>query len=140
MYYTKPKFMIQPDQLFKKIILKLKCPVLFVQLGNIFPCRASSTDLIQACIGPVELGLDCIYIRTRKEIYGKIKPSAWGNSQRQTNIFDIISRVMSLYRQYNILNNFLLMIPSLISLTISPYTPLGVYCEIYPSLEGNKVE
>ena len=30
-----------------------------------------------------------------------------------------------------------LMIPSLISMTISPYTSLGVYCEIYPSLEGN---
>ena len=29
------------------------------------------------------------------------------------------------------------MIPSLISLLISPYTPQGVYCEIYPSLEGN---
>ena len=26
---------------------------------------------------------------------------------------------------------------SLFCLTISPYTPLEVYCEIYPSLEGN---
>ena len=29
------------------------------------------------------------------------------------------------------------MIPSLISLAISPYTPWGVYFEIYPSLGGN---
>ena len=29
------------------------------------------------------------------------------------------------------------MIPSIISLAISPYTPQGVYCEIYPSLGGN---
>ena len=29
------------------------------------------------------------------------------------------------------------MITSLIALPISPYTPKGVYCEIYPALEGN---
>ena len=29
------------------------------------------------------------------------------------------------------------LIPSKVSLTISPYTPQGVYCEIYPSLGGN---
>ena len=29
------------------------------------------------------------------------------------------------------------MITSLVSLTISPYTPYGVYCEMYPLLEGN---
>ena len=35
----------------------------------------------------------------------------------------------------------LLMSPSLISLKlISPYTPYGVYCEIYPLLEGNTVK
>ena len=32
------------------------------------------------------------------------------------------------------------MIYSLISLTISPYTPQGVYCQIYPLLEGNPVK
>ena len=32
------------------------------------------------------------------------------------------------------------MIPSLISLTISLYTPQGVYCEVCPSLEGNTDE
>ena len=31
----------------------------------------------------------------------------------------------------------ILMIPSLFPLTISLYTAQGVYCEIYPSLEGN---
>ena len=31
----------------------------------------------------------------------------------------------------------MLMITSIISLAISPYTPLGVCCEIYPSLGGN---
>ena len=34
----------------------------------------------------------------------------------------------------------MLMIPSLISLTISPYTPQRVYCEIYSLLKGNTVE
>ena len=34
----------------------------------------------------------------------------------------------------------MLMIISLISLTISMYTPEGVYCEIYPLLEGTTVE
>ena len=32
------------------------------------------------------------------------------------------------------------MITSLISLTISPYVPKGVYCEIYLPLEGNTEE
>ena len=33
-----------------------------------------------------------------------------------------------------------LMITSIIYLKISPYTPQGVYCEMYPSLEGNTEE
>ena len=32
------------------------------------------------------------------------------------------------------------MITSLISLTISPYVPKGVYCEVYLSFEGNTEE
>ena len=34
----------------------------------------------------------------------------------------------------------MLIIPSKTSLTISPYTPLGVNCKIYPSHEVNAVE
>ena len=40
----------------------------------------------------------------------------------------------------SLLRTVMLMIPSLFSLTISLYTLKGVYCEIYPLLEGNKVE
>ena len=32
------------------------------------------------------------------------------------------------------------MITSLILLKISPYIPYGVYCELYPSLEGKTEE
>ena len=32
------------------------------------------------------------------------------------------------------------MIALLIALTIIPYTPQGMYCEIYPLLEGSTVE
>ena len=35
--------------------------------------------------------------------------------------------------------SFMLMIPSLISLTISRFNPKGVYCELYPLLESNTV-
>ena len=36
--------------------------------------------------------------------------------------------------EYIIYTINMLMIPSLISLAFIPYTPLGVYCDIYPSL------
>ena len=38
------------------------------------------------------------------------------------------------------LRSNMLMIFSLISMTSSPYPPLGVYCKKYPLLDGNRVK
>ena len=51
-----------------------------------------------------------------------------GTPEGERGIFDRISRVQSYYGQYIIFK---------VSLTISLYTPEGVYCEIYPLLGGN---
>ena len=51
---------------------------------------------------------------------------AKGNSRMRTNLFDLISRVVSQYSSISFLKIVILLIPSLISLKIIPYTPLGV--------------
>ena len=71
---------------------------------------------------------------------GVVESKALGNSWRQRVILDSISRVESEYGHYIILPIIRPMFTSLFWLKISPYTPYGVYCVIYPSLQGNNEE
>ena len=84
----------------------------------------------------------CIRIRTRGGIYSQIYPQALSSGYLEGElIYLTVYPELSPYTDNILFLAFIrLMITSLISLTISPYTPCGVYCEIYPLLEGNTEE
>ena len=93
--------------------------------------------------------LYCIHIRTGQGIYGQIYPLRLREFLRAKpeGTPECKPLYLTLYPESSPITGIIsflivcmLMIPSLISLTIILYTPSGVYCQIYPSLEENTVE
>ena len=96
--------------------------------------RAGMSQDISIPIQPTCYGnhIYCISIRTRQEIYGEIYPFAWRSSRGQSQkellkakgyIWLYIPSWVLILTQYIILTIIRLMITSLFSLTITPYTP-----------------
>ena len=95
------------------------CASVAILVGHILHCTVSVLGGEEGCT-----------VKSTHLPAGVPEGEARGNSLRQRGIFDRISRFESQYGQHIILTISKLLIPSLNSLTISPYTPKGVYCEI----------